>query len=40
MAMVGNEITTRVNQLAQLHASGVLPDEGFAAAKQKALAGG
>jgi hypothetical protein len=36
----GNDVTSQLNQLAQLHASGVLSDEEFAAAKQKVLAGG
>ncbi len=36
----GTDVTSQLNQLAQLHASGVLTDEEFAAAKQKVLAGG
>jgi hypothetical protein len=36
----GNDLTPQLNQLAQLHASGVLSDEEFSAAKQKVLAGG
>ena len=36
----GNDLSSRLNQLAQLHASGVLSDEEFTAAKQKVLAGG
>ena len=36
----GSEITTQLNQLAQLHASGVFSGEEFAEAKQKVLAGG
>jgi len=39
-APAGNDLTTKLNQLAQLHASGVLSDEEFTAAKQKVLAGG
>ncbi len=39
-APAGNDLTSQLNQLAQLHASGVLSDEEFAAAKQKVLAGG
>ena len=35
----GADLTAQLNQLAQLHASGVLSDEEFAAAKQKLLAG-
>ena len=36
----GTDVTSQLNQLAQLHASGVLSDEEFTAAKQKVLAGG
>jgi hypothetical protein len=36
-APAGDDITAKLNQLAQLHASGVLTDEEFAAAKQKLL---
>jgi hypothetical protein len=36
----GPDLTAQLQQLAQLHASGVLTDEEFAAAKQKLLAGG
>ncbi len=39
-APAGTDLTSQLNQLAQLHASGVLTDEEFAAAKQKVLAGG
>ena len=39
-APAGNDLTSQLNQLAQLHASGVLSDEEFATAKQKVLAGG
>jgi hypothetical protein len=35
----GNDVPVQLQQLAQLHASGVVTDEEFAAAKQKALAG-
>lgn len=38
-APAGDDITTKLNQLAQLHASGVLTDEEFSAAKQKLLVG-
>ena len=34
-----DDLTARLQQLAQLHASGVLTDEEFAAAKQKLLSG-
>jgi len=34
-----SELTTKLNELAQLHSSGVLTDEEFAAAKAKLLAG-
>ena len=34
----GDDMTEQLNQLAQLHASGVLTDEEFSAAKQKLLA--
>ena len=33
------DLTAQLQQLAQLHAAGVLSDEAFAAAKQKLLAG-
>jgi hypothetical protein len=33
------DLTAKLQQLAELHASGVLTDEEFAAAKQKLLAG-
>lgn len=36
-APANTELTDQLNQLAQLHTSGVLSDEEFAAAKQKAL---
>jgi hypothetical protein len=36
-APAGNDMTDQLNQLAQLHDSGVLSDEEFAAAKQKVL---
>ena len=36
----GSDLTAQLNQLAQLHAAGVLSDAEFAAAKQKVLAGG
>ena len=36
----GSDLTTQLNQLAQLHAAGVLSDAEFATAKQKVLAGG
>ena len=39
-APAGTDVTSQLNQLAQLHASGVLSDEEFSAAKQKVLAGG
>lgn len=38
-APAGDDLTEKLNQLAQLHASGVLTDEEFSAAKQKLLAG-
>jgi hypothetical protein len=34
-----DDLTAKLQQLAQLHASGVLTDEEFAAAKQKLLVG-
>ena len=34
-----NDLTSRINELAQLHTAGVLTDEEFAAAKAKVLAG-
>jgi hypothetical protein len=34
-----DDLTSKLQQLAQLHASGVLTDEEFSAAKQKLLAG-
>ena len=36
----GPDLTAQLQQLAQLHDSGILTDEEFAAAKQKLLAGG
>ena len=36
----GSDITAQLEQLSQMHNAGVLSDEEFAAAKQKALAGG
>ena len=36
----GSDITAQLEQLSQLHNSGVLSDQEFAEAKQKALAGG
>lgn len=39
-APAGNDLTSQLNQLAQLKASGVLTDEEFAAAKAKLLSGG
>ncbi len=39
-APAGTDVTSQLNQLAQLHASGVLSDEEFTVAKQKVLAGG
>jgi hypothetical protein len=36
----GSDITAQLEQLSQLHNSGVLSDEEFAEAKQKVLAGG
>jgi len=38
-AAPGSDLTTQLQQLAQLHDSGVLSDEEFTAAKQKLLAG-
>ena len=38
-AAPANDLTSQLNQLAQLHASGVLSDAEFAAAKQKLLSG-
>jgi hypothetical protein len=38
-AAPGTDLTTQLQQLAQLHTAGVLSDEEFAAAKQKLLAG-
>ena len=35
----GSDLTTQLQQLAQLHTAGVLSDEEFAAAKQKLIAG-
>jgi len=35
----GSDLTSQLQQLAQLHTAGVLSDEEFAAAKQKLLAG-
>jgi len=37
-APVGQDLTAQLQQLGQLHTSGVLSDEEFAAAKQKLLA--
>jgi hypothetical protein len=37
-AAPGTDLTTQLQQLAQLHTAGVLSDEEFAAAKQKLLA--
>ena len=39
LAAPANDMTVQLQQLAQLHASGVLSDAEFAAAKQKLLAG-
>jgi len=36
----GSDTVSRLQELANLHASGVLTDEEFAAAKQKVLSGG
>jgi peptide subunit release factor 1 (eRF1) len=36
----GSDMVTKLEKLAQLHESGILTDEEFAAAKQKVLAGG
>jgi hypothetical protein len=36
----GSDSTSQLEQLSQLHASGVLSDQEFAEAKQKVLAGG
>ena len=38
-AAPGSDLTAQLQQLAQLHESGVLTDEEFTAAKQKLLAG-
>ena len=38
-ARLAPDLTTQLQQLAQLHTAGVLSDEEFAAAKQKLLAG-
>jgi hypothetical protein len=38
-AAPGSDLTAQLQQLAQLHESGVLTDEEFAAGKQKLLAG-
>jgi hypothetical protein len=38
-ATPGTDLTTQLQQLAQLHDAGVLSDEEFATAKQKLLAG-
>jgi hypothetical protein len=38
-APAGNDMTAKLQQLADLHAQGVLSDEEFAAAKAKLLAG-
>ena len=39
-APAATDLSAQLNQLAQLHASGVLTDEEFAAAKQKIISGG
>jgi len=39
-AAPGTDLTSQLQQLAQLHTAGVLSDEEFAAAKAKLLAGG
>ena len=39
VAAPASDLTAQLQQLAQLHDSGVLSDEEFAAAKQKLLAG-
>jgi len=38
-APAGDDLVGKINQLAQLHSSGVLNDDEFEAAKQKLLAG-
>jgi len=38
-APAGTDLTAQLQQLAQLHDSGILTDEEFASAKQKLLAG-
>ena len=38
-AATGSDLTSQLQQLAELHTAGVLSDEEFAAAKQKLLAG-
>jgi TRAP-type uncharacterized transport system substrate-binding protein len=38
-APAGDDMMAKINQLSQLHSSGVLTDEEFAAAKAKVLAG-
>jgi hypothetical protein len=40
LAPAGDDLTAKLQQLADLHAQGVLSDEEFAAAKSKLLAGG
>jgi hypothetical protein len=39
-AAPGTDLTSQLQQLAQLHTAGVLSDEEFAAAKQKLISGG
>ena len=39
-AAPGSDLTDQLNQLAQMHASGVLTDEEFTAVRQKLLAAG
>lgn len=39
-AAPGNDLTSQLQQLAQLHTAGILSDEEFAAAKQKLISGG
>jgi hypothetical protein len=39
-APAGKDLSEQLNELAQLHASGVLTDQEFAAAKQKLISGG
>ena len=40
VAAPANDLLSQLNQLAQLHATGVLSDSEFAAAKQKLLSAG